>query len=114
MLDGMLAVHEIEILRRSAAMASLSPPDVADLLGNAARFARERRQIAEVLETLPCYRRRAPGGAQPVALDRRVEVITSVGHRPPPMAIGTWFGEGRRSLAGGTWVSGRRQRDDVE
>ena len=49
----MLAAHEIEILRRSAAMAPLSPADVAELLDTADQLARERRQIAEVLEGLP-------------------------------------------------------------
>ena len=49
----MLAVHEIESLRRSAAMAPLAPSHVLELLDTADRLARERAAIAEVLNNLP-------------------------------------------------------------
>ena len=49
----MLSVHEIESLRRSQAMAPLSPSDVTELIETCQRLARERQQIATVLADLP-------------------------------------------------------------
>jgi hypothetical protein len=48
-----LAVHEIESLRRSHAMAPLSPSAVADLIESSALMARERAEMIAVLEQLP-------------------------------------------------------------
>jgi len=49
----MLAPHEIESLRRSAAMAPLSPADVAALLETCAELTRFRADVAAVLQDLP-------------------------------------------------------------
>lgn len=49
----MLSQHDIESLRRSAAMAPLSPSHVSDLLDTCAKLSRERAAIAEVLTELP-------------------------------------------------------------
>lgn len=49
----MLSPHEIESLRRSHAMAPLSPAAVVELLDACAQMARERNEIADVLDDLP-------------------------------------------------------------
>ena len=49
----MLASHEIESLRRSNAMAPLSPTHVAQLLETCAQLAAERAAVAAVLADLP-------------------------------------------------------------
>ena len=49
----MLAPHEIESLRRSAAMAPLSPGDTAALIETCEELARFRAEVAAVLEGLP-------------------------------------------------------------
>ena len=67
----MLAVHEIESLRRSAAMAPLSPGHVLALLDTAAQLARERVAIAEVLEGLP-----ATVGELRAALNRLHQIVS--------------------------------------
>ncbi len=48
-----MTVEEIEGLRRSAAMAPLSPVQVIAVLEECARMARERQQIAQALADLP-------------------------------------------------------------
>lgn len=53
MLGRMLSVEEIEQLRRSQAMGGLTKSVVDELLASAAQMARERREIAEVLNSLP-------------------------------------------------------------
>ncbi len=50
---AVLTVEEVEGLRRSAAMAPLSPTQVLDLLDECASMARERQQIAAALADLP-------------------------------------------------------------
>jgi DNA-binding transcriptional regulator YbjK len=49
----MLQRHEIEGLRRSAAMAPLAPAAVSQLIECCEQMAREREQIAAVLDRLP-------------------------------------------------------------
>jgi hypothetical protein len=49
----MLTEFEIESLRRSEAMAPLAREHVRELLDAAAQMARERREIARVLDDLP-------------------------------------------------------------
>ena len=49
----MLALHEIESMRRSHAMAPLSPAAVVELLETCQRLARERQEIVSVLADLP-------------------------------------------------------------
>ena len=49
----MLERHEIEGMRRSAAMAPLSPDAVAKLLESCDQLARQREQILAVLDGLP-------------------------------------------------------------
>jgi hypothetical protein len=49
----MLSVEEIEQMRRSQAMGGLPRTVVDELLAAAAQMARERGEIAEVLNTLP-------------------------------------------------------------
>ena len=49
----MLSVHDIESLRRSQAMAPLSPSDVTELLETCRQLTVERQQIAAVLADLP-------------------------------------------------------------
>jgi DNA-directed RNA polymerase subunit F len=51
--DGMLASHEIESMRRSHAMAPLSPTHVRELIETCAQLAKEREQIAAVVASLP-------------------------------------------------------------
>jgi hypothetical protein len=53
MLGFVLTVEEVEQLRRSHAMAPLSPAAVSELLAAAAQMAAERRQIARTLAELP-------------------------------------------------------------
>ena len=48
----MLEVHEIEGLRRSAAMAPLSPTAVVQLLDSCEQMARQRAQVLNVLSGL--------------------------------------------------------------
>jgi hypothetical protein len=48
-----LSIHEIESMRRSAAMSSLSLDDQRRLLDACAQMAQERAQIAAVLAELP-------------------------------------------------------------
>jgi hypothetical protein len=48
-----LTVHQIESMRRSHAMAPLSPAQVSELLEGSARLARERATMLTVLEQLP-------------------------------------------------------------
>jgi hypothetical protein len=48
-----LSIHEIESMRRSAAMSSLSLDDQRRFLGACAQMAQERAQIAAVLAELP-------------------------------------------------------------
>ena len=52
-LGVMLSEHEIEGMRRSNVMGGLSRDVVAELLDCAVQMARERRQIAELLNGLP-------------------------------------------------------------
>jgi hypothetical protein len=49
----MLQPHELETLRRSAAMAPLATARVDDLIDTCARLLEERRAIADVLAELP-------------------------------------------------------------
>jgi hypothetical protein len=49
----MLASHEIESMRRSHAMAPLSPTHVTELIETCAQLAKERAQIAAVVAGLP-------------------------------------------------------------
>jgi DNA-directed RNA polymerase subunit F len=49
----MLRPHEIESMRRSHAMAPLSPSHVDELIESCAQLAREREQIARILSGLP-------------------------------------------------------------
>ena len=49
----MLTVHEIENMRRSAAMSPLSLDDQRKLLDACAELTRERAEIAAVLAELP-------------------------------------------------------------
>ena len=49
----MLASHEIESMRRSHAMAPLSPSNVSELIDTCAQLAREREQIAGIVAGLP-------------------------------------------------------------
>lgn len=49
----MLRPHEIESMRRSHAMAPLSPSHVAELIETCAQLTREREQIARILSGLP-------------------------------------------------------------
>jgi hypothetical protein len=48
-----LSVEELERMRRSAAMAPLTPDAVSRLLDSCAEMAAERRQIVAVLARLP-------------------------------------------------------------
>jgi hypothetical protein len=48
-----LSVHEIESLRRTHAMAPLSPAAVAELIEWSARMVRQRAEMMAVLEELP-------------------------------------------------------------
>lgn len=48
-----LSLHDIESMRRSHAMAPLSPEAVAELLDTCNQLARERQEIAAVLTDLP-------------------------------------------------------------
>ena len=50
---GMLTVGEIEIIRRSAAMARLSKDETFRVLEVCDRLVRERQQIAALLAHLP-------------------------------------------------------------
>lgn len=52
-LQRMLASHEIESLRRSHAMAPLSPTQVSQLIDTCAQLSRQREQVATVLARLP-------------------------------------------------------------
>ena len=54
-----LSVEEVEMLRRSHAMAPLRPDDVSQLLDSCAELAAERRELIRVLHQL----RHVPGGA---------------------------------------------------
>ncbi len=45
--------HEVEILRRSMAMAPLSQPSVHELLEFAARAAAERAELRRIMAELP-------------------------------------------------------------
>jgi hypothetical protein len=49
----MLTSHEVESLRRSQAMAPLSPQHVHQLLDACQQMAREREAIVQVLAELP-------------------------------------------------------------
>ena len=49
----MLSVHEIESMRRSHAMAPLSPATVNELLDSCAVMARQRAEMANLLAGLP-------------------------------------------------------------
>ena len=49
----MLSVHEIESMRRSYAMAPLSPATVTELLESCALMARQRAAMVAVLAELP-------------------------------------------------------------
>lgn len=49
----MLTSHEVESLRRSQAMAQLSPQHVNQLLDACAQMAREREAVVQVLAALP-------------------------------------------------------------
>lgn len=49
----MFNAHDLESLRRSHAMAPLSPATVAQLLNTCQQLTRERAQIAAVLADLP-------------------------------------------------------------
>lgn len=49
----MLRPHEIESMRRSHAMAPLSPSHVDELIETCAQLTREREQIARILSGLP-------------------------------------------------------------
>lgn len=66
----MLASHEIESLRRSAAMGPLSASHVTELLDTAARLTAEREQIARVLDDLP-----ASFGAVRAALNELKRIV---------------------------------------
>jgi len=52
-ISGVLSVHDIESMRRSHAMAPLSPTHVSELLDSCQKLARERAEIAAVLADLP-------------------------------------------------------------
>lgn len=67
----MLAPHEIETLRRSAAMAPLSPGDLDRLFTAAAQMAAERAEIAKVLDALP-----ASFGAVRAALNELKRIVS--------------------------------------
>jgi len=47
-----LSVEQIETLRRSAAMSSLPPGQVDELIATAAELAQRQREIAKVLHSL--------------------------------------------------------------
>jgi DNA-binding GntR family transcriptional regulator len=49
----MLTVAEITTVKRSAAMAPLSPESVRELLDACEQMAKERAEITAILETLP-------------------------------------------------------------
>lgn len=49
----MLQPHEIESMRRSHAMAPLSPSHVDELIETCTQLSREREQIARILSALP-------------------------------------------------------------
>ncbi|MCU1359932.1 MAG: hypothetical protein JWN99_1221 [Ilumatobacteraceae bacterium] len=49
----MLTVHDLESIRRSAAMAPLSRDEMARLIDTTVQLVRERAQIADVLGRLP-------------------------------------------------------------
>ncbi|WP_162941852.1 hypothetical protein [Desertimonas flava] len=66
----MLAPHEIESLRRSAAMAPLKPSDLDRLFTAAAEMAAERAAIAKVLDELP-----ASFGAVRAALNELKRIV---------------------------------------
>jgi hypothetical protein len=50
---SMLTVHDVESIRRSAAMAPLSSDEAFRMLETCDQLLRERAQIAEVLADLP-------------------------------------------------------------
>jgi hypothetical protein len=49
----MLTVHDLEVIRRSAAMAPLSRDEMTRLIDATVQLVRERSQIADVLGRLP-------------------------------------------------------------
>ena len=77
-LSDVLTIAEITTLRRSATMAPPSPASVAELLGACEQMARERDEIAAVLDALPATFAEVRA-AQPAARDRSV---TLSGGRP--------------------------------
>jgi hypothetical protein len=70
-----LSVEEIEMLRRSHAMAPLRPDDVSHLLDSCAELAVERRELIRVLQqlrhTFPAVRQALNEMATIVALPTR-------------------------------------------
>lgn len=50
---GMMTVHDLEIIRRSAAMAPLSRGEAFRLIEEFDKLLRERAQIATILADLP-------------------------------------------------------------
>jgi hypothetical protein len=76
-----LSVEEVEMLRRSHAMAPLRPDDVAQLLESCAELAAERRELIRVLQRL---RHTFPAVRQAL---NEIATIIALPSPPPPSAL---------------------------
>ena len=67
----MLSLHDLESLRRSNAMAPLSPSSVSELIETCTKMAKERAEIRAILTELP-----GSFGDVRTALNRLQRIVT--------------------------------------
>jgi hypothetical protein len=76
-----LSVEQIEMLRRSHAMAPLRPDDVSQLLDSCAELAADRRELIRVLQQL---RHTFPAVREAL---NEMATIVALPSQPPPPAV---------------------------
>ena len=79
----MLSLHDLESLRRSNAMAPLSPSSVSELIEACTKMARERAAIKAIVSELPASFGDVRTALNRLQRDRHRRLIPSIGRERP-------------------------------